>query len=91
MATVRFTENIQRHVACPTREASGATVADVLASYFDAMADARARDYVLDERGAVRTHMVVFVNGRPVADRATLSDPIDDDATIDVMQALSGG
>ena len=51
----------------------------------------RARGYVLDEHGALRQHMAVFVDGVPVADRRALSDPVPPAAEILVMQALSGG
>ena len=89
MAIVRFTQNIQRHVACPTRDASGATLRDVLDNYF--RDNDRARGYVLDEQGRVRQHMVVFIDGDLVHDRDGLSDPVNPDSTIDVIQALSGG
>jgi hypothetical protein len=89
MATVRFTQNIQRHVGCPTREAAGATVRDVLDGYFQD--NERARGYVLDEMGAVRQHMVVFVDGEAVMDRQGLSDPVKPDSVIDVIQSLAGG
>jgi sulfur-carrier protein len=46
---------------------------------------------VLDEQGAVRPHMVVFVDGRQVRDRQQLSDPVPRDGEIYVAQALSGG
>jgi hypothetical protein len=51
----------------------------------------RARGYVLDDQGAVRPHMVVFVDGRQMRDRRHLSDPVRRDAEIYVAQALSGG
>ena len=89
MARVRFTENIQRHVECPEADVDGTTVAEALDRYFDA--SPRARGYVLDEQGAVRQHMIIFLNGRPVTDRAGLSDALQSDDVIDVMQALSGG
>lgn len=89
MATVTFTPNIQRHVECPTENVPGQTVREVLDAVF--ADNQRARGYVLDDRGAVRKHMVVFVNGEPISDRATLSDPVADDAEVYVMQALSGG
>ncbi|MHC5024097.1 MAG: MoaD/ThiS family protein [Planctomycetota bacterium] len=89
MAQVRFTQNIQRHVSCPAQAVDGATVREALEAYF--AAHDQARDYVLDERGAVRQHMNVFVNSRPITDRDHLSDPVDAGTTIDVMQALSGG
>jgi len=89
MATVRFTDNIQRHVACPPREVSADTVQAALDAYF--ADNERARDYVLDEHGSLRRHMVIFVDGQAIADRRGLADPVHDDTVIDVMQALSGG
>jgi sulfur carrier protein ThiS len=61
----------------------------VLDSYFDI--HPAARTYVLDERGAVRKHVAVFVNDTLVLDREQLSDPIAADDQISVFQALSGG
>ena len=89
MPRVVFTENIQRHVACPPCVASGQTVREVLDGVFSA--NQRARGYVLDEHGAVRKHMIVFVNGVMIRDRQHLSDPVAENAEIYVMQALSGG
>jgi molybdopterin synthase sulfur carrier subunit len=89
MATVRFTQNIQRHVACPTRDVEGSTAREVLDNYF--RDNERARGYVLDETGAVRRHMVVFVDGDLIHDRDTLTDAVKPDSVIDVIQALSGG
>jgi molybdopterin converting factor small subunit len=89
MVRVVFTENIQRHVACPQAEAEGATVREVLEAVF--AANARARAYVLDEQGALRRHMAIIVDGRIRAARGKLSDPVEDGATIHVLQALSGG
>ena len=89
MATVRFTRNIQRHVECPTREISGSTLRDVLDEYF--RENEKARGYVLDEQGRIRQHMVVFIDGDLVYDRDGLSDRVQPNSVIDVMQALSGG
>ncbi len=89
MVRVTFTANMQRHVACPTTEVSGRTVREVLGRVF--ADNPRARDYVLDDQGAVRQHMVVFVNGEPIRDRDGLSDPVADESEVYVMQALSGG
>jgi hypothetical protein len=89
MATVRFTQNIQRHVPCPTRETSGSTLRTVLDAYF--RENERARGYVLDEQGKIRQHMVVFIDGEMARDRDRLSDPVKPDSTVDVIQALSGG
>lgn len=89
MATIRFTDNIQRHVACPERSVPGATVRAALDAYF--AANARARGYVLDEHGRLRHHMAAFVDGQQVEDRDGLSDAVAPDGTIDIFQALSGG
>ncbi len=51
----------------------------------------RLRGYVVDERGVLRKHMSVFVDGAQITDRETLSDPVTPRSEIYVMQALSGG
>ena len=89
MATVSFTPNIQRHVSCPPMQVEGGTVGQVLEAVFQQ--NPRARSYVLDDQGAVRAHMVVFVDGRQVQDRLRFSDRVGANAEIYVAQALSGG
>ena len=89
MATVIFTMNLQRHVSCPRSDVPGRTVRQVLDAAF--ANNAQARGYVLDDQSALREHMVVFIKGRPIADRIGLSDPVGADDEIYVMQALSGG
>lgn len=89
MADVAFTPNLQRHVECPRREAAGSTVREVLDSVF--ADNPRLRGYVVDERGALRKHMMVFIDGRQIVDRERLSDPVEPRSEIYVMQALSGG
>jgi hypothetical protein len=89
MAHVSFTSNIQRHVTCPPSVAPGQTVREVLDAVF--AGNPRARGYVLDDQGALRKHMVIFIDGGTIRDRQTLSDSVDADAELYVMQALSGG
>jgi hypothetical protein len=89
MPLVRFTENIQRHVSCPPLEVTGGTLKDALDAYF--ATNPRARGYVLDDRGRLRQHMAIFIDGRQVRDRQSLGDAVDAGATIDLIQALSGG
>jgi len=89
MIRVSFTENLQRHVSCDTQMVSGQTVRLALDAVF--VGCEQVRGYVLDEHGALRKHMNVFVNGNPIADRETLSDQLRDNDEVFVMQALSGG
>lgn len=89
MIRVRFTQNIQRHVSCPPCEVAGLNVRAVLEAAF--AANARARSYVLDDRGALRKHMTVFINGEQVRDREGLSDLVPEESEVYVFQALSGG
>ena len=89
MTKVVFTPNIQRHVACPEAEAPGITVREVLDAVFTE--NRRARSYVLDDQGALRRHMSIFVDGVLMLDRTRLSDAVGPDPTISVFQALSGG
>jgi sulfur-carrier protein len=89
MARVVFTQNLQRHVACPPTEAAGATVRAVLDAVF--AANPRLRGYVLDDQGRLRHHVVAFVDGEQVRDRVGLADPVGARAEVAVMQALSGG
>ncbi len=89
MPSVRFTRNIQRHVECPTLDVPGATLGEVLNAYF--AANERARGYVLDDRGRLRKHMALFIDGRQIDDRDALSDRVPAGAVVDVVQSLSGG
>lgn len=86
---ITFTSSLQRHVSCPPEEVTGATVREALEQYFSR--HPQARGYVLDEQGALRQHVVVFVNGGQMRDRAAQQEPVQEGAEIHVMQALSGG
>jgi uncharacterized protein YrrD len=86
---VVFTKNLQRHVPCPPTTAPGSTVKEVLDHIFNE--NPRLRGYVVNERGAVRKHMTIFLDGELITDRRTLSDPVKENSEIYVMQALSGG
>ncbi|MFQ5749524.1 MAG: MoaD/ThiS family protein [Planctomycetota bacterium] len=89
MARIAFTENLRRHVACPPSEVAGTSVREALQAYFARHAEVRG--YVLDDQGALRRHVVVFVDGHQIADRTKLSDPVAHGGEIFVAQALSGG
>ena len=50
-----------------------------------------ALDRIMDERGSVRRHVNLFVNGENVRFLDGLSTPVPDGATIFVLAAVSGG
>lgn len=50
-----------------------------------------AHDRIMDERGNVRRHVNVFVNGENIRFLDGLSTPVEGDATITVIAAVSGG
>jgi hypothetical protein len=89
VATVSFTPNLERHVECPTKSVEGATVREVLDRVF--AENPKLRGYVVDEQGALRHHMLIFVDGEQITDRAKLSDPVRSNSELYVMQSLSGG
>lgn len=87
MPRVTFTGNLKAHVEAPPADVRAATVREALEQVF--AKNPRLRGYVLDDQGAVRRHVVIFVNGEPIEDRLAQSDPASGE--IAVMQALSGG
>ncbi len=89
MPRVTFTRNLQRWIDAPVVDVPGATVREALDAVF--ARHPLLRGYVLDDQGAVRHHMVVFVGGEPVKDRRGLTDAVRENEEIFVLQALSGG
>ena len=89
MARVIFTQNLQRHVTCMPTDAPGRTVREVLDAIF--ALNERLRGYVVDDQGALRQHMIVFLNGEQIRDREGLSDSVAEGGEVYVLQALSGG
>jgi sulfur-carrier protein len=70
-------------------EVPAGTVAEALEGAF--ARHAGLRGYVLDDQGAVRHHVAVFVDGDALRDKRDLSQPLRPGAEVYVMQALSGG
>ena len=89
MAQIHFTQNLTRHVDCPSQDLQAGTVAELLHRYFDERPDVRG--FILDDQGQVRKHVKVIVDGRNLRDRVTLSDTLTSDSEVYVFQALSGG
>lgn len=89
MPSVEFAPALTRHVPCPRQEVPAATLGAALDAAL--LAAPALRGYVLDEQGAVRKHVAVFVNGHLVASRSDLSQPLAPGDRVHVIQALSGG
>ncbi len=89
MAQLTFTANLKRHVEAPTIEVDGSTVGEVLDTYF--IEYPLVRGYVLDDQGAVRHHVAIFLNKTTINDRQHLSDAVGVEDEILIVQALSGG
>ena len=90
MAKVVLTTNLRKYTGGVTQaEATGSTVSELLHDLERRLPGLRA--YVVNETGALRRHVNVFVDGERVADRAGLGDPLRPDCVVHILQALSGG
>ena len=89
MAQVELSKHLHRFAGAEDGIAEGATVGEVLDAFF--AAQPHVRPYVVDEHGAIRKHVVVFLDGRQLLDRRDLGESVGPDATLHIMQALSGG
>ncbi len=67
----------------------GTNLQEVLEGVFERFPNLRG--YVLDEHGAVRHHVALFVDGTAITDKRNPSQALGERAEVYVMQALSGG
>ncbi len=90
MAHIKFTPNLKRFFPDLTEiEVDAQTVSDVITQV-----DNRWRglaDYIVDEQGALRKHVNIFVGDELIHDKQNLTDAVTADTKIYIMQALSGG
>jgi molybdopterin converting factor small subunit len=70
---------------CAEHDLAGATVGDLLRALEEA--HPALRGWVLDERGAIRRHVNVFVNGEQGAAQTSVGDG----DRVEVLPAISGG
>ena len=49
------------------------------------------KSYLVDDQGILRQHVNIFVDGKMILDRTTLSDNLEANSEVYIMQALSGG
>jgi sulfur-carrier protein len=89
MPTVEFAAALTRHVACPKQQVQAASLGAALDAAFRAAP--ALRHYVLDEQGAVRKHVAVFLNGAMLPRDSALGHPLGEGDRVMVIQALTGG
>ena len=89
MPTIFFTPALERFLAVPPATVEAETVGAALAAVFETRPSLRG--YLVDDQGALRRHVVVYVNGWPVRDRVRLTDRVAPKDEVFVLQALSGG
>jgi len=48
-------------------------------------------DYILDDQGSLRRHVIICINNTPIVDKRNLTDNIQANDTLYIFQALTGG
>jgi sulfur carrier protein ThiS len=89
MPTVEFAPALTRHVACPKQQVQAGTLGAALEAAFRAAP--ALKGYVLDEQGAVRKHVAVFLNGDMLPRETALARAVGAQDRVMVIQALTGG
>lgn len=90
MQTVQFTAALKRFFPdIREQQVEGQTVAEVLQNLEQRYPGLKS--YLVDERGELRKHINIFVDGSLITDRYALSDHVTDGQDILIFQALSGG
>ncbi|MCP4429327.1 MAG: MoaD/ThiS family protein [Chloroflexi bacterium] len=91
MARVKFTRHLARFF--PTLgdnvNVPGQTVAEIVAALDEQYPGLAA--YIVNERGALRRHVNIFIGQDLICDRETLQDAVKENDQVYIFQALSGG
>jgi len=90
MAQVKFTSHLQRFFPdLQPGEIEGQTIAEIIIALDKRYPGIAA--YIVDEHGALRKHVNIFVGDGLVNDREKLSDAVSSADRVYIFQALSGG
>lgn len=89
MAKVTLTANLQKYFPSRELEVPGPTLRAVL----DALETMRPQflGYILEDNGAIRKHVNIFIDGQLLRDKANLTIALTSTSQVHIMQALSGG
>lgn len=90
MPTVKFTYALKRfYPDLKDTPVSVTSLPEVLQSIEGAYPGIKS--YIVDESGALRKHVNIFVDGELISDREQLTDSLTENSEVYIMQALSGG
>ena len=93
MASIRYTKHLVRFFPDLANQSElqvpGKTVADVISSLDETYPGLAA--YIVDEHGALRKHVNIFLDDELIHDRQSLQDPVTENDRLFIFQALSGG
>ena len=85
MATVRLRGQLEKLAGSPELTVAGGTVGDLLTALEEEHSGLDG--WILDERGVLRRHINVFVNGEP----AEPDSAVEEKDQIEILPAISGG
>lgn len=89
MAHLHFTQQLARYIDVPKVDVDAPRLRPALDAAF--VQQPRLRGYVLDEQGALRPNVVIFIDGVRCRERRVLDDVLLPDSQVYILQALSGG
>ena len=90
MPVVKFTYALKRfYPGLQEVNIEATTVADIVKRLNDIYP--KMSSYIVDERGALRKHVNIFIGNAIITDKASLTDKVNESDEVFIMQALSGG
>lgn len=90
MPSIKFTQALKRfYPDLESFDLEVTTVKEVIHALEEKHAGISS--YIVDDQGALRQHVNIFVDGSMVKDRENLTDELTPNTEVYIMQALSGG
>ena len=90
MATINFTSALKRfYPNLKPVQVKAATIGEILLELNQFYPN--LSDFLIDEHGALRQHINVFIGDAMINDRETLADKVGEKDDVLIFQALSGG
>ncbi|MFT6320309.1 MAG: molybdopterin converting factor small subunit [Granulosicoccus sp.] len=90
MATIKFTSALKRfYPDLDDLKVEVKNVNEVLDKIDEKYSGIKT--YLVDDRGTLRKHINIFVDGELILDREKMTDTLNNKSEVFIMQALSGG